>query len=443
MNQPEDVEVILTYDRRYVFHSSVLARCSTFLASLLTERTAATLSSKARNAGIKLRWMLELTQAPDEDHPAGQLELVVVTHVSGLVINENGRIPTSLFDNYEKVFFAFYNREILISDDDMPSALRQAIELIDIAEYLGSIPVISKPIDVALIKHGQDLWRSIQKMPWGWVHLAMRIKSDLIFIESVIHLAGNWRKISADRNAMENLSENCPESVRLLCQRLHRQLISHGKRLEVALVTLYPGGMNRPSEQVPIKREHYSREILVWMALCFFRHWLGQRLVLGHGSLAPDSGYELYSMLGASGEAYMDKEVMHQFHIEFPMTQKAMNVLENHLLEIKDVVRKTVVAHGILESKCMLDTRRYPVDYLTSVEVRKEDIPWYEKRVQEETIAGLRKEMRPRRKEVGKRNQTAASMQERIYEPDSEEDEDGFDEGFLIEEERAKRARLE
>lgn len=77
MNQPEDVEVVLSPDRHYRFHASVLARSSTLLARLLTERNAANLSSKARNAGIKVRWMIELNRIPDEEHPTGKLEIVV------------------------------------------------------------------------------------------------------------------------------------------------------------------------------------------------------------------------------------------------------------------------------------------------------------------------------------------------------------------------------
>lgn len=87
MNQPEDVEVILSPDRRYQFHSSVLARNSTLFQTLLTERNAAKLHSRARKAGIKIRWMVELTRMPDDEHPAGQLELVVTAPTPILLID--------------------------------------------------------------------------------------------------------------------------------------------------------------------------------------------------------------------------------------------------------------------------------------------------------------------------------------------------------------------
>jgi hypothetical protein len=77
MNQAEDVEVILGHKRRYKFHSGTLARNSTLFANMLTEPNAVKLSNRARNAGIKIRWMIELTCIPSEQCPSGFLELVV------------------------------------------------------------------------------------------------------------------------------------------------------------------------------------------------------------------------------------------------------------------------------------------------------------------------------------------------------------------------------
>lgn len=77
MNQVEDVEVSLGHGRRYKFHSGTLARSSTLFADLLTEGNAARLNSRAKHAGISVRWLVELTRLPDEEFPAGQLSLVV------------------------------------------------------------------------------------------------------------------------------------------------------------------------------------------------------------------------------------------------------------------------------------------------------------------------------------------------------------------------------
>lgn len=77
MNQAEDVEVIIGHKRRYKFHSGTLARNSTLFADMLTEPNAAKLNNRARAAGVKIRWMIELTRLPDPQFPGGCLELVV------------------------------------------------------------------------------------------------------------------------------------------------------------------------------------------------------------------------------------------------------------------------------------------------------------------------------------------------------------------------------
>jgi hypothetical protein len=77
MNQAEDVEVILAHNRQYKFHSGTLARSSKLLSGMLTEQNAARLCTKAKNAGVRTRWMIELKSLPSTLYPAGQLGLVV------------------------------------------------------------------------------------------------------------------------------------------------------------------------------------------------------------------------------------------------------------------------------------------------------------------------------------------------------------------------------
>ena len=43
--------------------------------------------------------------------------------------------------------------------------------------------------------------------------------------------------------------------------------------------------MSAPCSELPIRREEYAKDILVWMALSFFRHWFAQRIIDKKGSL--------------------------------------------------------------------------------------------------------------------------------------------------------------
>jgi hypothetical protein len=352
-----------------------------------------------------------------------------------MILNENGRVPTKAFDYYESIFYAFYGKEIRICDTDMRAALADVSEMIAIADYLGCVNIISKPVEVALLKHGQNLYRSIQSVPAQWAVMAYEIKSESIFREAMIHLIGNWARLK--REAIERV-RGYP-AVRALVEKHHSIVVTKGRNLEKQVMSSYPGDIAAPSAHLPIKREEYSRDILVWIALTFFRHWLGQRLITAHGHNSEDGGFELYRQLGTAGDAYMEKEVMNQFHTRFPMTKKAMNVVENHLLEIKECIKGIVDKHDILATKCMLDIHKYPVPYLTCIEFVREDFPWLKDQEKGPAmVQGVKRGIRPGGNDIAKLNQEAA-MRER----DGLEDEDEDEEDEMDEDEARKRVRFE
>ncbi|KAH7378264.1 hypothetical protein BKA66DRAFT_421489 [Pyrenochaeta sp. MPI-SDFR-AT-0127] len=437
MNQAEDVEVILGHERRYKFHSGTLARSSTLFADMLTEPNAAKLSSRAKNAGIKIRWMIELTRLPSEQYPAGCLELVELTSTgeradgrTGLIVNENGRIPQAhkAFGYFEAIFYAFYNKDLAIDDTDMSAVLSDCYQLLQISDYLGCTGIISKPIEVALLKHGQDLFRAIQGAPHAWIEMAYRVRSELIFRECMIHLVGSWKKFKSNRSISEYL--RAIPGLRGLIEKYHFKLLSQCKALELGIMSLYPGSMCLPVEDLPIKREAYAKDILVWMALTFFRHWVGQRLIMEKGRHGIDCGYELYKQIGTAGECYMDKSVINQFHVKFPMTKKAINVLENHLLEIKDCMKGVVDQHKILKSNCQLDIHRFPVNYLTCTDFQREDYPWIQGNATPKVVPAKR-EYKPGGNDIARQNlDTTRMIQERsLSVEDVDEDEDESDLG--------------
>jgi hypothetical protein len=337
------------------------------------------------------------------------------------VPNDNGKVPFRIFDYYESVLCAFYNVEIKICDTDMGSALADCVGMLQVANYLGCIDVISKPVEVALIKHGQAFFRAVQAQPAVWATTALMMKSETIFREAMIHLAGNWKTVRKDSKAMERLREK--PVVRMLAEKYNRKLMGKAKNLELQVLGIYPGDMCEPSTNLPIKREDYAKDILIWMALTFFRHWVTQRIVSGKGYISEDGGFELYRMLGTAGDEYMDKGVMNQFHSKFPMTKKGMNVLENHLLEIKECIKVLVDQSKLLTSECQLDVLKFPAKYLTCVEFEREDYPWLE----DAPVGGKRGRRMMGGNEIAKRKLEAARRAQQEEEV-LDESEDEFEE---------------
>ena len=56
-----DVLVVLSPNRTYNLHATMLRHSSNFFAGLIREETGAKLSSKAKNSGVKTRFYIELT----------------------------------------------------------------------------------------------------------------------------------------------------------------------------------------------------------------------------------------------------------------------------------------------------------------------------------------------------------------------------------------------
>jgi hypothetical protein len=364
---------------------------------------------------------------------------------SGLIVNENGRIPQAnkAFTNYESIFYAFYNKELTVDDTDMSAALSDCYQLLQISDYLGCTGLISKPIEVALFKHGQDLFRAVQGAPYAWIEMAYRIRSELIFKECIIHLVGNWRILKTKPNLIDCIRD--VPTVRGLIEKYHRALLEKSKILELSILSHYPQAMRLPSEDLPIKREFYAKDILVWMALTFFRHWVSQRLITGKGRDAPDCGYDLFFALGTGGDTYMDKSVINQFHTRFPMTKKAMNVLENHLFEIKECIKKVVDQSKVLRSQCQLDVHRFPAKYLTCTEFARKDFPWL-KEEREAKVVPAKRAYKLGGNEIARLNlETARRFQRNHSEERREEMEYDDDEEMEpeCEDEASKRTRYE
>lgn len=108
-----------------------------------------------------------------------------------------------------------------------------------------------KPVEVALLKHGQALFRAIQAAPHLWANMSFRIQSELIFRESIIHLAGNWNTWVKDRACSLSLKDT--PAAKLLVVKYHQRLVQRAQKLEMRIVSFYPGDMATPKQDLPIK----------------------------------------------------------------------------------------------------------------------------------------------------------------------------------------------
>ena len=124
----------------------------------------------------------------------------------------------------------------------------------------------------------------------------------------------------------------------------------------------------------------------------------------------------------------MDKTVVNQFHTHFPMTKKAMNVLENHLCEIKNCIKQVVADSGILRSHCQLDVHRFPPKHMTCTVFDRADFPWL-KEEKETSSLPVKRAYKPGGNEISRLNLETARRFQRV---ESEEGREDFEFGAEV-----------
>ena len=286
---------------------------------------------------------------------------------------ENGKVVSEVYKHYDNLFRAFYNEKPVLNDTNIATVLNDCVGLIDVAETLGSIGIVSESVDIALLRQGQVLFRSIAANAIAWADLASRVRSPTIFKEALIHLIGQWNRLSqADRDTLS------PEVLKV-CQRKHDDLNIVKQAIEIRILGHYPGVVQRQALANP-GRMSYSNDIYMWMVLSLFRHWFSQSVCEQRNFLCKDGGATLYRQIGEGGHTYLDRKTLEGFHSYFPMSAKGMSVLENHLSVYKQELKPFVSA--LLKHHSQLDVSEEAVPYLTCCVVDKSDYPWNKERVE-------------------------------------------------------------
>jgi len=278
---------------------------------------------------------------------------------------EIGKLPLPIYQHYDNLLRAYYHQPLTLNDTNITDVLRDIVGLADVAEYLGSMQVVSLCIDNALVKQGQVLYRSVATNPAAWADLAFRVQSEIIFKEAIVHLVGQWNELGKDETILASMRRD----IRELCMRKHTELDETKCAIELRIMGYYPSHLQRPTGNTgpgsltlrgsasPVKTTTYQSDVLCWMALNLFRHWLGQHVCGGLNRYAPDGGYVFYHALGGGGDKYVDHQAIEAFTRFFPLSRKSRNLFESHLGTLKEGVKKYV--HDLLQHKSKLASRSH------------------------------------------------------------------------------------
>lgn len=291
---------------------------------------------------------------------------------------ENGRLPLPLYKHYDNVLRGYYYRPTQIDESAISTLVSDIVGMVNVAEYLGSLKVVALPVDNALIKQGQVLWRSISANATVWASLGLRIRSELILREALIHMIGTWRA-TREKEGIE------PE-VRALCERKWRELNQMKIRAERNIMGHYPSHLQRPAEpnvgaggkvqlyRGSVRTDMYAPQIIAWMSMNLYRHWVGQHICGDSARYATDEGYAFYTAVAAGGDAYLDHAAVEDFARFFPLSTKARRTFDEQLGLMKEGVKQYV--EELVRNRAQLDVGSWRIGHLTCVRIGKNEMPW-------------------------------------------------------------------
>ncbi|KXS94890.1 hypothetical protein AC578_1674 [Pseudocercospora eumusae] len=397
-----DVKLTITGARQYQLHSGVLKNASPVMRDLLANENAAPLSRRAVSNGIVIRHKLVLVHNPDNEDDEQEIDYVLEpvpldamgrpsgNNPVGVGMElEEGRRINPIFMAYDAVLGAMYNQPINLGDsqqDGLSDLLSNAFQVTVVSEYLDCIRIVSKPIEATLLATGQNLNRAIASNPVPWLTFAARVRSRAIFKEALIHAAGQFNQPSV----MDKINrDEIPADVLEVLVRKGRwvqKTVSDSTRY---LASYYPSMLLRevrPGDKDNVSRASYGNDIVMWIAVCIFRHWICDLMASDRTHHAPDMGWAFVNAVCMGGDIYLSRQMLqHNFHVRFPMTSKGMACVEHRLAEIKDDVKQWAVPLKINNSS--LDLSQMPVSHFLHINVNNADFPWVaaeEKREQEE-----------------------------------------------------------
>lgn len=261
----------------------------------------------------------------------------------------------------------------------MADLLKAALDLLEVADYLECISVVTGPIEATLLATGQSLYRAIAENPTGWLTFANRIHSRAIFKEALIHTVGMYNTDKIQTVIHDGL---LADEILPIVERKAQEVLHGVSEITRRLVAFYPMALKREVTVGRIDKDNtgradYGNDIFAWMSLSVFRHWLGDMLATDNVSHAKDMGFCFIQLIAQGGQAYLHRAIMQQrFHHMFPMSAKGMNVVEFRLTEIKEAVKGYVKPYA--RPTCQLDLHRFPVKHFTHINVAPEDFPWHQ-----------------------------------------------------------------
>jgi hypothetical protein len=286
-----------------------------------------------------------------------------------------------LYDNFFKCLYNISPEfSSTLNDPEARDFIIDATMLIEAANYLEAIPAVRVVVEANLLRLNQVIWMHLCARPEGWIHLAARLQSPLIFREAMLHIVGRFHL----KNGVKEhflISDQHGEMGRKiwdLIVKKGKELKDKKLRVERHLLEYYPPRMLHKETDTTIPgRAIYANDIYIWQALTIFRQYCGSAFLANYHHRASDGGLAFYRTIAAGGGAYLRPETLDSFYTCFAMSSKGKACLAIALEHIKNDMKPLVKDLLVDHSQGVRGKHDPPLDHLTCTEIFEEEFPWY------------------------------------------------------------------
>lgn len=171
-----------------------------------------------------------------------------------------------------------------------------------------------------------------------------------------------------------------------------RELKDKKLLVERALIDFYPKKIvhGETENNVP-GRSAYTNDIYEWMALTMIRQYIASSILANMHHRAPDGGTTFYRIIGQGGGAYCRSDTLDRFHETFVMSTKGKQCMQAAVDYIKESLRPLVAElTADYTSLTGQGTTEKKLPYLTCAKIRKSEMPWVVRRMQQQEEADRR-----------------------------------------------------
>ncbi|TVY14455.1 hypothetical protein LARI1_G007371 [Lachnellula arida] len=364
-------------------HSSCLKKHSKIFASLLDPNRAARVTKKQREAGMTIRWKLEMVEFTENPTDCRLRSFKLVDHSSKSTLRLNDDVAQRK-DKYHKVydnlFKCIYNIEPELIKDEKKTGgtgyIADAVAILLAAEHLDALHSLHMTLEGIFLRLGQMLWRHVAAKPERWAFMAARIRSAILFREAIVHVVGKLdMKQDIDRRWLMNNPLRC--KILELAEKKVKEIKEKKLEVERRLLDYYPPRMMHTQRgNVVPSRATYATDIYLWQARSLVQQYISSSYFSNLHHRGPDGGVHFYRTIGHGGEAYLGKDSLESFYDCFMMSGKAkhcfLDALEFMKDELKPIVRDLL--HDRSQAKRHEGEDKLP--WLTCAKILEEEFPW-------------------------------------------------------------------